>query len=209
RTGWTCRCRWRRSGRRANHGESAGWRLRTGFWRRERGANCETGSRGPHAKRGKGGILSALDAAVPIGPPRPRAEPTPHGPMMPKRLLLAVLLTQTLFAANVAFADEESEAVLERARDLIERGEALREKAEARFRRAEVICYKVFLVNSCLSAAREKRLEMIREARDLEMAGKRLELEEKRRQAEARGAPSTLEDRPVPQPTEIPAAEPD
>ncbi|MDX5363440.1 MAG: hypothetical protein LPJ91_04720, partial [Pseudazoarcus pumilus] len=60
---------------------------------------------------------------------------------MPKRLILAVLLSQALFAQA-----SESNDVLERASAMIEQGEKMREAAEERFRVAEADCYNTFFV---------------------------------------------------------------
>lgn len=123
---------------------------------------------------------------------------------MLKPLLFATLLG---FAA-IAPADETPGIDLELARELHERASALRTGAEARFAAAEPACYERFLVNRCLDRARRERLDSIREARELEIQARRIELADKRRQAEEAGLQTTVGEsrRPEPVPTDVPAA---
>lgn len=123
--------------------------------------------------------------------------------MMPKRLIFAVLLSQTLFAHA-----SESDDVLERARVMIEQGEQMREAAEERFRVAEADCYNTFFVNRCLDRARQTRMTDIQAARELEHGGKRMELAERMRLATERKSPIDMRaGRLAPQPSAATAAE--
>lgn len=94
-----------------------------------------------------------------------------------------------IFAAAFAFAQPASEDVMARAQALMDQGRELRDAAEAEYRAREPECYDRFLVNRCLSQAREKRMAIIREARALEIAGRRMELEEKQRIAAEKDLP--------------------
>jgi colicin import membrane protein len=118
---------------------------------------------------------------------------------MPKRLILAALLSQALFAHAA-----ESDDVVQRARAMIEEGRQLREAAELRFREAEVACYDTFFVNHCLDRARKARTAEIRQARALETGGKRMELEERRRIVSERGSSIDMSPgRDAPSPTPV------
>lgn len=103
--------------------------------------------------------------------------------MMPRILLLAALLSP-VFLAHA----ETPEAVMERSRAMIEEGKQLRAQADDRFEARRAECYRTFLVNRCLDRARRDRLEIIQQARDLEIGGKRMELAERQRQVAERQA---------------------
>jgi colicin import membrane protein len=123
--------------------------------------------------------------------------------------MLKPLLFATLMGfATIAPADETPEIDLELARELHERASALRTEAEVRFAAAEPACYERFLVNRCLDRARRERLDSIREARALEIQARRIELADRRRQAEEAGLQTTVGEsrRPEPSPTDFPAA---
>ena len=122
---------------------------------------------------------------------------------MPKRLILAALLSQALFAHAA-----ESDDVMQRARAMIEEGKQLREAAETRFREAEIACYDTFFVNHCLDRARKARTAEIQKARALETGGKRMELEERRRIVSERSTSLDMSPgRDVPSPTPVGEAE--
>ncbi len=65
---------------------------------------------------------------------------------------------------------------------LRERARYLRQEAQAQFERAQQECRQQFLVNHCLDKAHAARLELLQEARRLEIESRRLE-----RQARAGG----------------------
>lgn len=102
---------------------------------------------------------------------------------MPRRLLFILLLTPAL----CAHADT-SDDIIERARAIVAEGNQLREAANQGFAAAEAACYRRFLVNRCLAKARQERLADIQQARELEIAGKRMELAERQRMAAERQA---------------------
>ena len=64
----------------------------------------------------------------------------------------------------------------------------IRETAEARFIDEQIDCYKRFLVNRCLDQARERRVQDIRRARELDLDASRIELAEKNRKYAERKA---------------------
>ena len=101
-------------------------------------------------------------------------------------------------------AAEESDALFSRAEKMQEQGQELRDLAANRFRHKEVGCYAKFFVNACLDKAHEERIATLNKARELQIAGKELELEEKRRLAAERGADVNVQPRPLPTPTAIP-----
>ncbi len=127
-----------------------------------------------------------------------------------KPLLLAALLFATaapVGADNGERAEAAIEIDLERARMLREQAAALRSEAETRFRVAEPACYERFLVNRCLDNARRERLDAIRQAREMEIESRRIELADKRRQAEEAGLVSGIgAPPPEPAPSTVPSA---
>lgn len=122
---------------------------------------------------------------------------------MHTRFPLTLLALSLALALPHATAEDGgvSEVELERAQQLIDRGQALRDQADARFRIEEYECYQRYFVNRCLDRARETRLEVVREARVLEIEGREIELAAQRERIEARNLPDTLGDyRPDPPP---------
>jgi len=114
-----------------------------------------------------------------------------------------------LCSALSAIAAEDSDAVFARAEQMQEQGQTLREVATNRFLHQEAACYAKFFVNACLDKAHEERIDILNKARELQIAGKKLELEEKRRLAAERGADVHVQPRPLPTPTVIPESTPD
>lgn len=116
-----------------------------------------------------------------------------------RRLSIALLLALVLPLANAE--EGVSEAELERARAMIDEGQRMRAEADARFRVSEYECYQRYFVNRCIDRARQARLEVVREARKLEIAGREIELAAHRQRIEERGLPEAVGDyRPDPAP---------
>jgi hypothetical protein len=103
-------------------------------------------------------------------------------PMIHRPLLLVLALSVASSCAAAAEGD------LERATRLRNDAKALREQADDTLRATEPGCYARFLVNRCLTQAKEARLGSMRKARDLESEAIRLELAEKQRLAAERAA---------------------
>lgn len=125
---------------------------------------------------------------------------------MLKTLILSALLVFATAASGDApgVADEID---LELARTLDQQARELRARADADLKAAEYDCHQRFMVNRCLNEARQLRLERIREARELEIRARRIELAERQRRAAEAGMPTQAE-RPrgaIPAPTQIPA----
>jgi len=124
-------------------------------------------------------------------------------------LLLALALMP--FPASSADAELAPDIDLERAGALHAQARALRSLAEADFAATEPACYQRFLVNRCLDQARQLRIERIREARELEIEARKIELADKQRRAEQEGLTEQVieRDREIPAQTVIPPMSPD
>lgn len=122
---------------------------------------------------------------------------------MHNRFSFTLLAVSLALALPHAAAEDSavSEAELERAQQLIDRGRELRNQADARFDVTEYECYQRYFVNHCLNRARQARLEVVHEARALEIEGREIELAAQRQRIEERDLPDTLGDyRPDPNP---------
>jgi len=86
--------------------------------------------------------------------------------------LLLCLLTPLAQAADSSAVDADTE----RASRLKDEAAQLRDRAEATYQVTEPQCYERFLVNRCLDAAKQTRLDDIRRARALEAEARKLEL---------------------------------
>lgn len=116
------------------------------------------------------------------------------------RLSVALIVALALPLASAAETVDQA-AEVERARAMIEEGQRMRTEADARFRVAEYECYQRYFVNRCINRARQARLDVVREARKLEIAGREIELAAHRQRIEERGLPETIGDyRPDPTP---------
>src|SRR5690606_24918797 len=125
RTGWICRCRWRRSGRRASPDGSATKHRKRGFSRRARDLTCETGSPGRVHMHVKAVFYRPRTTATPSCSPAAHLIPSITAFMLPRLLLLAALLSLSAHA-DAAEGDE----VIDRARAMMEEGERMREMIE-------------------------------------------------------------------------------
>ncbi|AWI76728.1 hypothetical protein CEW83_17150 [Parazoarcus communis] len=92
--------------------------------------------------------------------------------------LLLCLLTPLSQAADSSAADDE------RASRLKDEAAQLRDQAEATYQATEPQCYERFLVNRCIDAAKQARLDDIRRARALESEARKLELAARQRAAD-------------------------
>ena len=119
-------------------------------------------------------------------------------------VLLAAGTGSGLYAQEAAVISAESAAASRiRVIELKSRAKALRQEAELRHKQESAECRQSVLVNNCLSAARDQRLEKVEEARAIEMEVGTLEREirrfdlaerrnERARRQETRNLPATV-----------------
>ena len=94
------------------------------------------------------------------------------------RLAASTLLLS--LAVSVSHAATETDDA-DRIAKLKDEAAQLREQAESRYQAIEPECHKRFLVNSCIDAAKQERLDTIRKARALESEARKLDLAQRQR----------------------------
>lgn len=112
----------------------------------------------------------------------------------PKLRLAASTLFLSL-AASVCHAAADTDDS-DRISRLNDEAAQLRTQAEAKYQAIEPECHTRFLVNSCIDAAKQERLDAIRKARALESEARKLDLAQRQRAAaeamrENAGAPQS------------------
>lgn len=103
-------------------------------------------------------------------------------------LLMALLFSPVLWAQTPAQPQSLS---LEEAQAQRIHAEAMKSEAEQRYASEQAACYKKFLVNDCLEAARNRHTQSLNEARTLDKAGREVEREAHRQEVEAKEARRT------------------
>lgn len=98
-------------------------------------------------------------------------------------LVLLLLLTAGLHAEPVALVGEEEKLALrEEIRLTKAKASAMTEESDRIYKEAETACYKKFLVSDCLDQAKEVHRASLREARAVDLQGKTMERELKKRE---------------------------
>lgn len=111
------------------------------------------------------------------------ARPSPF-PVWLSRRIVGVCLVIAAFPFGAAADDSEAAPKpSERIQQLRDEAGKLRTQAEADYRTEETACYKRFFVNSCIGDAKNKRLNVIYRARELEAEAYQLDLAERRSKA--------------------------
>lgn len=109
-----------------------------------------------------------------------------------RAMIIPFLLLPALALAQAAPPEESDAGLLERARRLQADADRLRSEADVRYREASRSCHNRFLVNSCLEEAKVTHVHDMQAARRLDLEGKEIEREVKRREIAAKEAQRPL-----------------
>lgn len=107
-------------------------------------------------------------------------------------LLLALFSLPVLAQVDSRpLSEAEKQEKLERARSLKAEASRLQKEADARKTAADEVCYKKFLVSSCLDEAHKAHIKASREAKRLDLEGGEIERDVKRRDVAVKDAKRT------------------
>ena len=107
--------------------------------------------------------------------------------------LLTLIISPSLWAQtpDTRPVEHEPPQTLEQASAMRQRAKQMNNEADAAYASEQEECYKKFLVNRCLDAAKKRRTQTTIEARKLDSAGRDFQREAKRAEVEAEEARRT------------------